>query len=830
MTTLSTNPDGDFTIDNVSFTSAAPTADMKTFGPGANISGTNITWVVPAGTALTNLAPTYTASYGATCPKGSGVPQDFSLGPVHYLLTSSDSLVTNDYKVTVTAASGLPVTGGLRVWLTADAVDPSDPTQVRTSGSDVFVQKWLDRSGYGNLATNGAPDNQPLYIASGLNGKPVVEFVQRNNPNGTVNEGLGSKLSLGDLSAQFPAAGSIYAVATIGTASLPSDGMYNLFGNRTNDERWVGGNWSEVTPGSFRGGRANFPGQFGNMPQSGSHLFALASSSTNYQLLVDGTLIGQTTGDYNSGADNDWTIGNRVSMDGLAAQLNGDIAELVIFNRILSPGEDAQMGYHLATKYGVATPYQPAEIVGFGIPGADGVIDQGSKTIALTVPYTPWGASGLASLAPTVMLTSGTSRPASGVPPTPNFAALNPATYTVIDETTIPPTTNTYIVTAIVTGPSSERSISLFFPGVGYAWPSDDTGTNLLIAVPSSTAVTALAPTYTVSQFASCSPASGTVRDFTTPQTYVVTAEDGTRQAYSVTVQKITTVASGYQGLVLATGPVSYWPLNETSGTTAFDLASGVNNLTYGTMLSLNQGGLRADGNPSVLFTNAVADADFTGKPYDSSLNPSQAFSVEFWIKPANANGQYLVSLQDRSLGGNQRWGYAIQRNNGGAGFNFTWGTPGPNSQTINGVTTIVADQVYHVVATFDGATMKLYVNGNLDGSAAVPTYEPATSSQPGFSIGSRNGNTGGQPANIQDVALYGRALTPQEIQTHLQNAPSNLQVGQSGGKVVLTWVPGGGGLQAAPVVTGPYTNVPAATSPYTTTPSAGSTFWRVKF
>jgi hypothetical protein len=34
----------------------------------------------------------------------------------------------------------------------------------------------------------------------------------------------------------------------------------------------------------------------------------------------------------------------------------------------------------------------------------------------------------------------------------------------------------------------------------------------------------------------------------------------------------------------------------------------------------------------------------------------------------------------------------------------------------------------------------------------------------------------------------------------------------------------------AAPVLTGPDTNVPTATSPWTNTPSAGREFWRVKF
>ncbi len=54
--------------------------------------------------------------------------------------------------------------------------------------------------------------------------------------------------------------------------------------------------------------------------------------------------------------------------------------------------------------------------------------------------------------------------------------------------------------------------------------------------VPNGTIVTALVPTITISENATVSPASGTPQNFTGPVTYTVTAEDGTTQAYVVTV------------------------------------------------------------------------------------------------------------------------------------------------------------------------------------------------------------------------------------------------------------------------------------------------------
>jgi autotransporter-associated beta strand protein len=61
-------------------------------------------------------------------------------------------------------------------------------------------------------------------------------------------------------------------------------------------------------------------------------------------------------------------------------------------------------------------------------------------------------------------------------------------------------------------------------------------GTNIIVNVPPGTDVTALVPTYTLSGVATGSPASGIARNFTTPQTYLITAEDTSTKTYTVTV------------------------------------------------------------------------------------------------------------------------------------------------------------------------------------------------------------------------------------------------------------------------------------------------------
>ncbi len=385
------------------------------------------------------------------------------------------------------------------------------------------------------------------------------------------------------------------------------------------------------------------------LDSTGQLKFAV-TDSTNTRLIRNGTSVVTLNGSFNidtsattGAAVGPWTLvsgsvtyGGTFSVAGFTPSGDGEWSKKIgsqtwIFNQ--------------AT--GVLSLIGPAEILAFGIPGSDGVIDTVAKTISLTVPYTPWGITGLSSLAPTYVLSSGTCDQTSGSPPTPTFAAANPAQYVVTDGDV----SNNYTVTVTVTPASTATLMSgVYFPGYGFAWASD--ATNFRIVVPAAASVTALAPTFSISPFATVDFASGTPRDFTNPQTYTVTAEDGVEKTtYTVTVQKITNTGTGtYQQKVLASGPVSYWPLNETTlndpdPTLAFDIASGINNITYGGEFGIspdnyqiNQPGLRADGNPcaQLIMPGANPGIDVsTQAPYHPSLNPLQ-FSVECWVKPTS--------------------------------------------------------------------------------------------------------------------------------------------------------------------------------------------------
>ena len=720
-----------------------PQAKIASFGPGASIgmlSGhdATINWSVPHGTDASTLAPTFAISTGATCTVDgitavSGETRNFT-NPLVYVVTSSDLAVTNTYTVTVRVLPpGPPVTGYAR-WFDASALNLADSDPVTL---------WSDFSGHGADATVPGGNASPVFVAnSGTETGLGAIFFAWNN---------GAARSGSLMFTEDAAIRTVFSVFKGESFLLTDQNAYHFHRGEggSTDADPATALWGNDASGNVTNGRTYVNGLLQNYPTLINSSGTMPTDVHNGFNLVEVVTTGTVQADSFNKDRGSVHAGNQYQ------------AEVIIYDRVLTELERVEVEHYLMTKW-FAVDFS-AQILSLDAPGASSVIDPVAMTITLTVPY----GTNLATLAPTVTLTSGTCSPASGTAPSPDFAVQNPVTYTVTDAAK--GIVNSYAVTVQVTPAATGLVMSqVAAPGCGNAWPIDPSGVNLEMVVPSSASVSAVAPTFSLSPFATCVPPSGTLRNFTSPQTYTVTAQDGTTLEYTLTLRQITTVASGYQGLVLASAPVSYWPLNEATGaTTAVDIASGLNNITYGGTYTLGEAGLRSDGNSSVFFNGGGS----TGVAFNPSLNPNE-FTVECWVKPTDSTVQYLVALQDRTTG--SRTGYAIWKNNGGgAGFGMQWTSSGTNNPIINATSAAVAGSSYHVVGTYDGTTFKLYVNGVLEGSA-VSTYVPASPTQPGFTIGSRNGSTTA-PSYIQDVALYSRALTAEEILIHYNNAPTTL-------------------------------------------------------
>ena len=171
---------------------------------------------------------------------------------------------------------------------------------------------------------------------------------------------------------------------------------------------------------------------------------------------------------------------------------------------------------------------------------------------------------------------------------------------------------------------------------------------------------------------------------------------------------------------VLADSPRAYWRLGEASATTAAD-ASG-NNRT-GSYLNTPSfgapGALTGDSNSAVSF-NGVDE--HVNVPYLAALNPT-SFTVEAWAYPTGGQGTFRSIVTSRDYAPGAAKGYVLyaapdntwQLWTGSGGWNVVYGP------------SIVLNQWTHLVGTYNGTTLSLYVNGVLVSSNAVSYTQNTT-------------------------------------------------------------------------------------------------------
>ncbi|MEA3056575.1 MAG: hypothetical protein QOD30_2007, partial [Actinomycetota bacterium] len=239
-----------------------------------------------------------------------------------------------------------------------------------------------------------------------------------------------------------------------------------------------------------------------------------------------------------------------------------------------------------------------------------------------------------------------------------------------------------------------------------------------------------------------------------------VKASNGAGSSAYSNVVSVTTpaapAASAYATAVAADNPTSWWRFGEASGTTAAD-GRGTNTGTYTNGPTLGQASLLPADTAS---TSVRLDGtnDYVNVPSAASLNLTNAFSIEAWIRPSAlpAAGSFASVLTKAES-------YSIQLN--GPRLEFTIMQSGARRRLQAPAGAVVAGTTYHVVATYDGTTQRLYVNGAQVASAALSGGATVTTSA--VRIGSWDGGSEFFNGMVDEVALYSTVLTATQVANH---------------------------------------------------------------
>jgi Concanavalin A-like lectin/glucanases superfamily len=213
---------------------------------------------------------------------------------------------------------------------------------------------------------------------------------------------------------------------------------------------------------------------------------------------------------------------------------------------------------------------------------------------------------------------------------------------------------------------------------------------------------------------------------------------------------------------------VGYWRLHEAAGETAALDAKGDNDGTYVGGVTLEQPGLvLGSQDPAALFDGSTG---YVSVPFAEALNPFK-FTVEALVDIPTVDNQFRAVVSSRDIGeGAIAFGYILYVSDQNNWQAWVGDGTGPVWQVVTGPD--VTPGQHHVAMTYDGTTLKLYVD-------AIEVDAPATADvvyQPNATRELRIGSGANEAADplfffngvLDEVAVYNIDLDFATIAEHV--------------------------------------------------------------
>lgn len=225
-----------------------------------------------------------------------------------------------------------------------------------------------------------------------------------------------------------------------------------------------------------------------------------------------------------------------------------------------------------------------------------------------------------------------------------------------------------------------------------------------------------------------------------------------------------------YVDLVVDDAPLFYWRLGDSSGTVAADASGNGRTGTY-------------NGSPTLSAPSLLEGAQENTAVVFDGVNDYVSIADAAWMDGITTAGTWEVWLKTTASGALI---YMIDRDNTttGSAWQFRLTSSGQVQlvlfsalNTVLGFATgpVVNDGFpHHVVATWDGTTIRYYIDGIRTTSSAVSGTIPNIAVA--INVGRSNAGTGFFTGTIDEVAVYSRALSAQEVREHYQKGADDLR------------------------------------------------------
>jgi len=222
-------------------------------------------------------------------------------------------------------------------------------------------------------------------------------------------------------------------------------------------------------------------------------------------------------------------------------------------------------------------------------------------------------------------------------------------------------------------------------------------------------------------------------------------------------------MASVYNLAVLADAPATYYRVDEAAGTSVVDSSGNSHTGTYHTTFTLQQAGaIPQDTDAAVKLTGGYITAGTT------TLSGT-AFSVELWFNlTSNSFGSSFPGLVTSDATAVNHKGIEIilaPVSDGHSGY-VTLGNGSSHVSTAFGNGVFPTGFWYHLVVTYNGTTMTVYLNG---GPLVVSTaFSGSVTAGVGpITVGAYVGGTTTAPTFVDEIAIYSTTLSAARVQAH---------------------------------------------------------------
>lgn len=238
-----------------------------------------------------------------------------------------------------------------------------------------------------------------------------------------------------------------------------------------------------------------------------------------------------------------------------------------------------------------------------------------------------------------------------------------------------------------------------------------------------------------------------------------------------------------YASAVLALNPITYHRLNATNAVPA-ELPA----LNRGTLGPDFNGEYQSMAGSRGLTGAIVGDADtavsIVGSvgqqvvvPFAAAYNPNGPFTVEFWARPANADGgNHTVAISmvngQNAANGDDRSGWCVRHVAGDwqvlLGYNHSDGSTFYGT-TLTATGTVIPGEWQHVVAVYSGSAITLFVNG-AQAATDTPGFPMLPNTGAPLILGDRGYTGWDYNGEVDEFAIYTSALSAADIQAHYQS------------------------------------------------------------